>query len=664
MLSLSKSVNVFSKSASIVQHYGIINTTRSRSLISPSLQFSQISSQFNVSRTSNGTRLTNQNVNSYSFRMVSSWESKKSKSPEVTNQKKEEEEEDKKSSLIVEGDYVQSAKNVATKTVSVLAKIPSLTTNFIINIPRHIREFPENWKIWWPKIKHELHHYWVGSKLFVLQARTAKGILYNITQGKELSRRERKILITTFNDFLRLIPFTIIVIVPFMEFALPFLLRLFPNMLPSTFEDKLKKEESLKKNLKARIGFAKFLQDAAEELVKNKPQTDAKDAQPGVDVAQIMRKVREGEPVSNDEILHFATAFSDELTLDNLPREQLKNMCKYMGMSTIGPDEILRFQLTQKLRHLKSDDVLIQREGIDSLTIEELQAALRARGMRGTSNNKLVLRRRLSEWLDLSLTHNLPASVLILSRAMVITEKATYEDKLKETLSSLPDDLVEEVRVKIDESQGKKVSSDLKYEILKSQNKQLQEEDKKEEEKVDENAEEMKEVGEAVSVLSSRPLKKEREELSELRADHAELVKETEKQELSATSLIVSQTANDILSSVSSIKREEKPSVVEDILGKQLRDRLSVMVTKLEEEVETVENAVGMKLNVLDKDKDGVISVDELADALNLMRDKLSPEKVNEIISKVDRDHDGKISLEELIAFVDEHSKSKNENKK
>ena len=32
------------------------------------------------------------------------------------------------------------------------------------------------------------------------------------------------------------VPFAVIVIVPFMEFTLPFLLKLFPNMLPSTFQ--------------------------------------------------------------------------------------------------------------------------------------------------------------------------------------------------------------------------------------------------------------------------------------------------------------------------------------------------------------------------------------------------------------------------------------------
>ena len=40
---------------------------------------------------------------------------------------------------------------------------------------------------------------------------------------------------TTAADIFRLVPLIIILVVPFMEFALPVLLRIFPNMLPSTY---------------------------------------------------------------------------------------------------------------------------------------------------------------------------------------------------------------------------------------------------------------------------------------------------------------------------------------------------------------------------------------------------------------------------------------------
>jgi LETM1 and EF-hand domain-containing protein 1 len=49
-------------------------------------------------------------------------------------------------------------------------------------------------------------------------------------------------------------------VIPFMELLLPVLLALFPNMLPSTFEDKLKKEEQVKKRLAVKMEVARFLQ--------------------------------------------------------------------------------------------------------------------------------------------------------------------------------------------------------------------------------------------------------------------------------------------------------------------------------------------------------------------------------------------------------------------
>ena len=52
----------------------------------------------------------------------------------------------------------------------------------------------------------------------------------------------------------------VFVLVPFMELLLPVALKLFPNMLPSTFEDKLKKEEDLKRRLTAKLEVARFLQ--------------------------------------------------------------------------------------------------------------------------------------------------------------------------------------------------------------------------------------------------------------------------------------------------------------------------------------------------------------------------------------------------------------------
>jgi len=79
-------------------------------------------------------------------------------------------------------------------------------------------------------------------KLLWVDVRISLRLLWKLLRGESLSRRERQQLTRTTADIFRLVPFAVFVIVPFMEFLLPVFLKLFPNMLPSTFKDKTKEE--------------------------------------------------------------------------------------------------------------------------------------------------------------------------------------------------------------------------------------------------------------------------------------------------------------------------------------------------------------------------------------------------------------------------------------
>lgn len=87
-----------------------------------------------------------------------------------------------------------------------------------------------------------LKHYWLGFKLLWVDVRISSRLLVKLVNGKSLSRRERQQLTRTTADIFRLVPFAVFLLVPFMEFLLPVFLKLFPNMLPSTFQDKMKEE--------------------------------------------------------------------------------------------------------------------------------------------------------------------------------------------------------------------------------------------------------------------------------------------------------------------------------------------------------------------------------------------------------------------------------------
>lgn len=95
---------------------------------------------------------------------------------------------------------------------------------------------------WKNEFVSTLQHYWLGIKLLGADVRICSRLLVKLARGKSLSRRERQQLTRTTADIFRLVPVAIFIVVPFMEFLLPVFLKLFPNMLPSTFQDKMKEQ--------------------------------------------------------------------------------------------------------------------------------------------------------------------------------------------------------------------------------------------------------------------------------------------------------------------------------------------------------------------------------------------------------------------------------------
>ncbi|XP_048379189.1 LETM1 domain-containing protein LETM2, mitochondrial isoform X1 [Stegostoma tigrinum] len=273
---------------------------------------------------------------------------------------------------------------------------------------------------WQQKILSELKHYYNGFRLLWIDTKVALRILSRLFVGHRLTRRERRRLIRTCVDLFRLVPFMIFLIVPFMEFLLPVVLKLFPGMLPSTFETKMSKEENQRNTLAAKLEVAKFLQETIAEMAK---RNKAKGADATKQFSSYVQKVRRsGESPSTQDIVRFSKHFEDELTLEHLTRPQLVALCRLLELQPFGTNNLLRFQLQMELRSIKADDEMIAEEGCEFLTVPELQAACRARGMRSLGLTEKQLQDQLTQWLQLHLKENVPPSLLLLSRAMYLTD--------------------------------------------------------------------------------------------------------------------------------------------------------------------------------------------------------------------------------------------------
>lgn len=124
---------------------------------------------------------------------------------------------------------------------------------------------------------------------------------------------------------------------------------------------------------------------------------------------------------------------------------------------------------------------MIDKEGVDALNRTELQQACRARGMRAYGMPEHRLRDQLTQWLDLSLNKKVPPSLLLLSRALMVPETIPMSDKLKATISALPDDIVARTKGAIGEKEGK-MDHRTNIEIIKLEEKRIEEERKEQQE--------------------------------------------------------------------------------------------------------------------------------------------------------------------------------------
>ena len=298
-------------------------------------------------------------------------------------------------------------------------------TGVFIDVVQHPSHLGPLLSSGYSSLRSGLHHYYTGSKLLAADVRTAYRLARKTTRGGSLTRRERRQLQRTTTDLIRLVPFSLFVVVPFMELLLPVALKLFPNLLPSTFQDSHRREETLKRELRARLNVASFLQDTVEAMAKQQTAASSPLQQSAQQLLGMVKAARAGQRLSYDQLLSIARLFDEAITFDNLTTEQLRSVCRYLGLQAIGGDGMMRYAIHLKMGRVHRDDRLIKEEGMERMSDEELRAACRARGMRDFGLTREGYMRNLEEWLHLSLDEKIPDSLLLLSRAMSLSEEST-----------------------------------------------------------------------------------------------------------------------------------------------------------------------------------------------------------------------------------------------
>lgn len=517
------------------------------------------------------------------------------------------------------------------------------------------------------KIIDECVHYYHGFRLLFIDIKISCGLIWRVLNGHTLTRREYRLLIRTTGDMFRLVPFSVFIIVPFMEFLLPFFIKFFPGMLPSTFQTASEEELKMKNKLKVKIEMAKFLQETLDNMALQHIDHKSEEAK---QFREWFHKIRStGEEVSNEEIMRFSKFFEDEITLDSLSRSQLIALCRVLEVQTLGTDNFLRFQLRMKLRSLAADDKMIQKEGINALNLSEVQQACRSRGMRAYGLSEERLRSQLSQWLDLSLNEKVPPSLLLLSRALMLPEAIPTSDKLKATISTLPDAVLKQTQAAIGEREGK-IDNKVAIEVIKEQERKIKEERKEQKEKEMQKEKILPAIEPAIVAAKAIDGKKEDKELQSKDIEIIEsaienistekkfLVEKEELQDLKEEMQDYKEDVEDLAKCVSS---QPKPEIYESKAAKRLFSRVNKMINKLDKVlVDLNEKEKQLKKDLETEEtelkKQELVKIDDIIAAIKRIKDvpdQSRLDKITKVLRKIDDDLDGSVKIEDVLKVIE-----------
>ncbi|SCU94721.1 LAME_0F08856g1_1 [Lachancea meyersii CBS 8951] len=338
------------------------------------------------------------------------------------------------------------------------------------------------------RIKHEIRHYVNGTKLLGYEIKISTKLLVKLVEGYELSRREKNQLKRTMGDVFRLVPFSAFLIIPFAELLLPIALKIFPNLLPSTYESGSDKQLKKQKLNDIRKNTSNFLQETIEEssLISYKSIESIEKKKKFLHFFKKLNSPKDGNQnvFTHDEILAVAQMFKNDSVLDNLSRPQLVAIAKYMSLRPFGNDNMLRYQIRYTLKTIMEDDKVIDYEGVEALSNEELYQTCISRGIKTFGVKREELINNMNMWLELRLRHKVPSVLLMLSSAYTFggiqqqdnnlhstsAQKVDdnqfnklmdlYYDGILQVLSSIPDPVYNVAKLDVSESKEQKLAEE------------------------------------------------------------------------------------------------------------------------------------------------------------------------------------------------------------
>ncbi|CAG8470186.1 2843_t:CDS:2 [Paraglomus occultum] len=226
----------------------------------------------------------------------------------------------------------------------------------------------------------------------------------------DLNRREIQLIRTTRRDMKRLLPFGLMLII--IPEAIPFVIYFAPGLIPSTCILPAQLEKRRRKIHETRQAiYDKMLAISDGGIARRDFQ----------DISSVVRLSRQ---------------IGDKLYFAKFPRQLLVDFCRFMGLSRFGTKKMLKRRLENHLDYLFGDDMLIAKEGIKTLTLDELRQASEERGIKSIDVPDNHLRLALKHWITLHLHQNpeIQDELLLFSRTLLYNAK--YQQRNSDVIAT------------------------------------------------------------------------------------------------------------------------------------------------------------------------------------------------------------------------------------
>ncbi|RUS17213.1 hypothetical protein BC937DRAFT_90257 [Endogone sp. FLAS-F59071] len=249
-----------------------------------------------------------------------------------------------------------------------------------------------------------------GVKLLLGNRKTVKELKEAQRKGQVWNRREFQMVHTTEEDMRKLIPFGIFLAI------LPEAVSLFlsNDLYPGTSTQYLLDAIAAAAVAMNNSDFIIIQESMRRKVFKKRLEMSQNIIKSSSNISGIAKE----DFSSVNGIVRLDKRYQLDFEFEHIDKKHLAAYCSFMGVNHwLATHGMLKKRLTKRLNYLLQDDLLISNEGVNLLTLEELQKAVEERGMRSLDASETHLRRSLQVWLNLRL-HNPPITpgLVIFSR--------------------------------------------------------------------------------------------------------------------------------------------------------------------------------------------------------------------------------------------------------